>query len=60
LKTAEASGPDAPGARSISIEVVSGDAVHVSVAVPSSQSAATFEIFGGVPSYLNGADEPLA
>ncbi len=60
LKTADGSAPVVPGVLSISIAVVSGEAVQVNVAVPSSQSKPTFEIFGGVPSYLNAGDVPLA
>ncbi len=60
MKTADGSGPAGPGVRSISIALVSGDAVHVSVAVPSSQSNPTLLIVGGVASYLNAGDVPPA
>src|SRR5438046_7438840 len=60
LNTADGSGPAVPGVRSISIALVSGDAVHVSVAVPSSQSNPTLLIVGGVASYLNAGDVPPA
>jgi hypothetical protein len=60
LKTADESAPAVPGARSISICFVSGDEAHVNVAVPSSQSAPTPVIVGGVESYLKLGDAPLA
>src|SRR6476660_7396825 len=60
LKTADGSGPAVPGVRSISIAFVSGDALQVSVAVPSSQSNPTFERVGGVESYLNDGEVPPA
>jgi hypothetical protein len=47
-----------PGARSTSICFVSEEAVHESVAVPSSQSVPTFVSVGGVESYLKGGDVP--
>src|SRR5580765_1972942 len=59
LKTADGSGPAVPGVLSISIAFVSGDALQVSVAVPSSQSNPTFDSVGGVESYLNAGDVPL-
>jgi len=60
LKTTPGSGPVGPGARSISISLVSGDAVHIKVAAPSSQSEPTFVIVGGVASYLNAGEAPPA
>src|SRR5262249_39206097 len=42
----------------MSISFVSDEAVHDSVAVPSSQSVPTFVSVGGVESYLNAGDVP--
>jgi len=58
LKTVELGAPSLPGALSTSTSFVSGDAVQLSVAVPSSQSVPTLVIVGGVESYLNVGDVP--
>jgi hypothetical protein len=42
----------------MSISFVSAEAVHESVAVPSSQSVPTLVSVGGVESYLNAGDVP--
>jgi hypothetical protein len=60
LKTVDVAAPSLPGARSTSISVVSDDADHDSVAVPSSQSVPTFVSVGGVESYLNAGEVALA
>ena len=60
MNTAAASGPVGPGARSISTDFVSADAVQVSVAEPSSQSTPRLVIVGGVESYLNAGELPPA